>query len=327
MTDGRLLRAHVHDGPSLMRLLVTGGAGFQGRHLVAKWIEAGHDVTTLNTFSEASERAVAAWDFRPRVVWGSVTDKEVVLKTIRDQDVVIHLAARVSVDESIVSPYDVLAVNVMGTLNVLEAVRATGARLIYASSCEVYGYAASVLSEESPLRPHSPYAASKAGADRLCYAYHSTFGVDVIVLRPCNVYGAGQKAESGGAVIPTFVNRALAGQPIKVSGDGSQRREYMHVDDLVAAYDLFLNSTNPGAIFNVGTGETVAIRDIAEIVSQRLGNKVEYQPPRPGEVEGFMLDSSRARANGFESTVRFKDGLADYIEWRISEAGGVGRRE
>jgi dTDP-glucose 4,6-dehydratase len=299
-----------------MRILVTGGAGFQGRHLVAKWIGAGHDVTTLNTFSEGAEQAAAEWGPKPRIVWGSVTDKEIVLKTARDQDVVVHLAARVSVDESIAHPLDVLSVNVIGTLNVLEAVRLSGAKLIYASSCEVYGNSESLLTEESELRPQSPYAASKAAADRLCYSYHRTYGVDVTILRPCNVYGAGQKADTGGAVIPTFVNRALTGEPIKISGDGSQRREYMHVSDLVAAYDLFLNNKNPGAVFNVGTGETVAIKDIADIVSKRLGVNVEYQPPRPGEVEGFRLDSSKARALGFEPTMGFEEGLPHYIEWR-----------
>ena len=146
-----------------MRVLVTGGAGFQGSHLVAHWLEAGHDVTVLNTYSEAAERSLTR---DARVVWGSVTDKEIVHKTARGQDVIVHLAARISVDESIAAPESILAVNVMGTFNVLEAVRETGARLVYASSCEAYGYGKPQVTEKSELRPHSPYAASKAAATR-----------------------------------------------------------------------------------------------------------------------------------------------------------------
>ena len=305
-----------------MRLLVTGGAGFQGRQLVAHWLQAGHEVTVLNTYSEAAERAAADLARDARLVWGSVTDKEIVHKTARGQDVVVHLAARISVDESIADPAAILSVNVMGTFNVLEAVRGEGARMIYASSCEAYGYAKPPVTEQSELRPHSPYAASKAAADRLCYAYYKTYGVDVTILRPCNIYGEGQKADRGGAVIPTMVGRGLAGQPIMLAGDGSQRREYMHVSDLVAAYDLFLNATGHGGeIFNVGTGETISIKDIADVVSAKLGVPVEHHEARPGEVLGFGLESSKARALGFSPQVGFEDGLSRYIEWRRDQQG------
>ena len=300
-----------------MRVLVTGGAGFQGSHLVARWLQGGHEVTVLNTYSEAAERAAAHLASDARLVWGSVTDKEIVHKTVRGQDVVVHLAARISVDESIADPASILSVNVMGTFNVLEAVREEGARMVYASSCEAYGYAEPPVTEQSELRPHSPYAASKAAADRLCYAYYKTYGVDVTILRPCNIYGEGQKADRGGAVIPTMVGRGLASQPIIVAGDGSQRREYMHVSDLVAAYDMFLNAPGHGGeIFNVGTGETVSIKQIADVVAGKLGVPVEHHEARPGEVPGFGLESSKARSLGFSPQVGFEEGLARYIEWR-----------
>lgn len=300
-----------------MRVLVTGGAGFQGSRLVAHWLQAGHEVTVLNTYSEAAERAAANLGHDARLVWGSVTDKEIVHKTARGQDVVVHLAARVSVDESIADPGSVLSVNVTGTFNVLEAVRETGARLLYASSCEVYGYVEPPLTEQSELRPHSPYAASKAAADRLCYAYYKTYEVDVTILRPCNIYGEGQKADRGGAVIPTMVGRAVTGQPVIVAGDGSQQREYMHVSDLVAAYDVFMNAPgHAGEIFNLGTGENIAIKDIANAVAAKLGVPIEHHAARPGEVPGFGLESSKARGLGFRPKVRFEEGLARYIEWR-----------
>ena len=300
-----------------MRVLVTGGAGFQGSNLAFQWLRGGHEVTVLNTYSEMAERAVAHLAKDARVVWGSVTDTEIVRKTVRNQDVVAHLAARISVDESIADPSSILSVNVTGTFNVLEAVRQTGARLVYASSCEAYGYAKPPVTEQSELRPHSPYAASKAAADRLCYAYYKTYDVNVIIVRPCNIYGEGQKADRGGAVIPTMVGRAIAGQPIVVAGDGRQQREYMHVSDLVAAYDIFLNADGlAGEVLNVGTGETVTIQHIADVVADRLGVAVEHGEPRPGEVPGFGLDSWKARALGFEPKVGFEEGLARYIEWR-----------
>jgi dTDP-glucose 4,6-dehydratase len=300
-----------------MRVLVTGGAGFQGSHLVARWIQAGHDVTILNTFSEMAELATTRSASDARVIWGSVTDKEIVRKTARNQDVIVHLAARISVDESIADPESILEVNVMGTFNILESVRETGARLIYASTCEAYGYAPPPITEHSEFSPHSPYAASKAAADRLCYAYYKTYGIDVTIVRPCNIYGEGQKADQGGAVIPTMVGRGLAGQPVSIHGDGSQRREYMHVSDLASAYDLLLGSTGlSGEVFNVGSGETISIRHIAEIVADQLGAQIEYHDSRPGEVQGFGLESSKAKKLGFSPKVRFEEGLPRYIEWR-----------
>ena len=300
-----------------MRILVTGGVGFQGSPLVSQWLQAGHEVTVLNTYSEMAKRAAVHLADHARVVWGSVTDNEIVQKTARNQDVAAHLAARISVDESIADPASILAVNIMGTFNVLEAVRQTGARMVYASSCEAYGYAKPPVTEDSELRPHSPYAASKAAADRLCYSYFKTYGVDVTILRPCNIYGEGQKADRGGAVIPTMVGRAMAGQPIIVAGDGSQQREYMHVSDLVAAYDMFLNANGlSGEVFNVGTGEIVSIKHIADVVAGQLGVPVEHSEPRPGEVQGFGLESSKAQGLGFSPKVGFEEGMARYIEWR-----------
>ena len=284
-----------------MRVLVTGGAGFQGSHLAERWVEAGHEVTVLNTISDQAERNMASFAGRVSVVWGSVTDAEIVEKTVRDHEVVVHMAARINVDESLSSPEAFLDVNVGGTLNVLEAVRNTGARLIYASSCEAYGYGeSSPLTEDTPLRPYSPYAASKSAADRMCFAFHKSFGIDVTIVRPSNVYGPRQKSGEGGAVIPIFASLAAEGKPLRVFGSGEQRREYLHVSDLVNAYDLILSRNDlAGRTLNVGSGETPSIKEIAEFVSERMGVSVVNEPPRPGEVPGFVLDSALIRSLGF----------------------------
>ena len=301
-----------------MRILITGGAGFQGSHLAEFWLDAGHQVTLLNTYSEEALRNIESFADRVRTIWGSVTDTEIVEKTLRDEDVVVHLAARISVDESIDSPRSTVDVNVLGTWNILEAVRKSRARLIYASSCEVYGSAQPVpVDEHSGLMPHSPYAASKAAADRLCFAYYKTYGVAVTVARPCNIYGERQRSGGGGAVIPIFLDKALKGEPLTVFGDGQQRREYMFIDDLVAAYDLILNRSElAGETINFGTGETVPVKEIAERITNTIGGSINYGSERPGEVHGFQLDSGKASGLGFNPAVGFSEGLARYIQWR-----------
>ena len=284
-----------------LRILVTGGAGFKGGHLVEHWASVGHEITILNTYSAESLNNSALFADRVSVVWGSVTDQEIVDKTVRGHDLVVHMAARVNVDESIENPTRFPTVNILGTLNVLEAVRRTGARMIYVSSCEVYGYAAaSPIAEHAELRPHSPYAASKAAADRICFSYYQTYGLDVTIMRPCSIYGERQKTGKGGAVIPIFASQALAGKPLTIFGDGSQRREYMHVMDVIGAFDLVLcNSDLAGVVLNLGTGETPSIREIAEFISAKFGVPIKQEPPRAGEVPGFALDSTLARSLKF----------------------------
>ena len=306
-----------------MRILVTGGAGFQGSHLVQSWAGSGHQVTVLNTYSRLAERNITSLAGQVTLVWGSVTDREIVEKTVRGHDVVVHLAAHINVDRSLATPRDFLDVNTYGTLNVLEAVRQSGARLIYASTCEVYGYAgSSLVAEDAELRPHSPYAAAKAAADRMCFAYIKSYGHDVTIMRPCNVYGERQKSGTGGAVVPIFAALATAGKPLTVFGTGTQRREYIHVKDLVRAYDLVLQSSDlSGATLNVGTGETPSVKEIADFIAERAGVSIINQPARPGEVARFALDSTLLRSLGFSPQIKFWDGLTGYLDSVLPRPG------
>ena len=302
-----------------MRILIIGGSGFQGSHIAEACLKAGHRVSVLNTLSETAERNMAPFVKDVPVVWGSVTDSEIVRKSVRGHDLVIHLAARINVDESIHVPYEFLMSNVVGTHNVLEAVRTHSSRLIYASSCEVYGNAitAARVTETAELRPHSPYAASKAAADRMCFAYWMTYGINVTIVRACNIYGPRQRGGKGGAVIPIFLERALARQPLVVNGTGEQRREYMYIDDLVAAYMCILGRDDlQGEVLNVGTGESPSIKEIAAVISEKLGTRIEHEPMRCGQVMGFSLDSGKARKLGFTPQVTFWDGLERYIGWK-----------
>ena len=308
-----------------MRLLITGGAGFQGSATVAR-LSREHELAVLNTPSERA-RAVAENMPRVEVIWGSVTDTEVVQKAVADRDAVLHLAARVNVDESIADPASHLAVNTFGTLNVLDSVRKHGCRMLHVSSCEVYGspLLPGLIEENAEFRPHSPYAASKAAADRLCFAYYKTYGTRVTILRPFNVYGEGQRDGKTGAVIAIFARRAIAGEPLVVFGDGSQSRDFIHIDDVVRAYELVLEQEGlDGEAINFGTGEATTIAEIAQRFSSRAGVPIEHAARRPGEVPTFIgANGAKARTIGFSPSVPFAGGLARYMDWRGVPGGAL----
>lgn len=309
----------------MAKLLITGGAGFQGRAIVKHFLKKGHTITVLNTFSERAVQNLQDVKNDVSIVWGSVTDQELVHKTIREHDCVLHLAARIHVDESIKDPFSTLNVNLFGTYNILESVTQYKSRLIYASSCEVYGAPLKNLpiSEDAELRPHSPYAASKAAADRLCFSYFMTYGTNVTIVRPFNVFGPFQKTGVGGAVIPNFVDRASKKQPLHIYGKGDQKRDYMYVDDLVSAYDLVYNHKElKGQTINFGTGKETKISEIAEYIAKKFKVQIVHKPPRPGEVPHFKANISKAKKMGFKPTVDIWGGINKYIEWYMRNGSG-----
>lgn len=307
-----------------MKILITGGAGFQGSHLAEYLIKAGHQVSILNTYSEEAERNLKSFKQDAHLIWGSITDPEIVSKSIRGMEVVFHLAARINVDESIETPREVINVNVDGTVNVLEAVRKHGVRLIHASTCEVYGApyeGEAAIDERHELRPYSPYAASKAAADRLCYAYYKTYKIPLTIVRPFNIYGPRQKEDKGGAVIAIFTKLALEGKPMVINGDGHQTRDYLHINDLVRAYEIVFQNQDKlyGEVINFGSGQEASIKTIAEEIAKLTGGSVHYGPNRPGEVERFLSDNTKASAFGFKPSISIEEGIHDYVEWRKNQ--------
>ena len=309
-----------------MKILITGGAGFQGSHLVEKLSELGHEVTVLNTMTPDAFNNRKYLENKSEIVWGSVTDPEVVEKVMRYKDVVFHLGARINVDESILDPWGTLEVNIRGTFNVLEAARKTGTRVIHTSTCEVYGKPERVpIAETTEMRPHSPYAASKAAADRLCYAYFQTYKLPVTVLRFFNIYGERQKASRFGAVIPIFVDSVLRGESIKVFGRGEQTRDYLHVSDVMEGYLAALNHRElAGEVINFGTGTGVKIKDIAQYIANKLGGKIEYISARPGEASDMIADFFKAKKFlGWEAKVGIYEGLDRYIAWRTQKESAI----
>lgn len=306
-----------------MKILITGGLGFQGSHLADHFLKKGYQVTVLTTLSNRALRTLNGMKKKPIAVWGSVTDSEIARKTVRGHDIVFHLAAYVNVDESLQTPRSCFEVNVGGTVNVLEAAREFGVRLVYASTCEVYGASTDgmTITETSILQPHSPYASSKAAADRICFSYFKSYGLDVTIVRPFNIFGPRQKEEVFGALIPILVRRALNKEDLIVFGNGLQTRDYMYVTDLVSAYDLIARAKHTaGQVFNFATGRETAIKDIAEHIAEYFKVSVRHEVARAGEVVAFHGDSVKARdVLGFKPKVDIWTGIDRYIAWRIKQ--------
>ncbi len=300
-----------------MKILITGGAGFLGTHLVEHWINLGHVVSVLNTKSKRSSELVRAFHSDVEIIWGNVEDYETVKKSVKDKDLVVHLAAKVNVDQSVVSPRDYLKTNLDGTINILEAARVNGVKVIYESSREVYGDMPELpVSENSPLKPKSPYALSKAVADSICYGYYTSYKLEIMIVRCCNVYGSNQRAGKLGAFIPRLVEQALSGGELTIYGSGNQKREYIHVSDLVRAHDLLISRGEfSGNIVNIGTNQYYSVNEIAERISSRLSARLVHVESRQGEIPGFVLDSSKIKSMDFVPEIDFWEGLDEYIDY------------
>ncbi len=304
-----------------MKILITGGAGFQGSHLAEALLKKGHTITIINTFREEKLKNIESFKNSVNVVFGSITDPVLVEKTVSGHDVVFHLAANINVDQSLKDPKSFVDVNVVGTFNILEAVRANGIRMIHASTCEVYGdghdlKANELLDETAEMKPNSPYAATKAGADRLCYSYYKSFGVPVTIVRPFNIFGERQKSGTFGALIPILVRKAMTGDTLTVFGDGLATRDYLHVSDLVRAYELVLETIGlEGKSINFGSGVNTSVNDIATYIAKKFNAEIKHGPARPGEVQRFPADISYAKSLGFSPKISIYEGIDRYIDW------------
>jgi len=291
-----------------MKVFITGGAGFIGSHLAKKLESLGNEVQSIDNFSHQSKAS-------NKSKYGDVRYYRDIEGYVKWADVVYHLAAQIHVDKSIYNPQETIDVNVMGTLNILEACRKYGKKLVFASTSEVYGSSQSeLMSETHPLDAQSPYAASKAAGDRLCKSYIDTYGMDIAILRNFNTFGKYQNDGSYGGVIAIFTRQALNGEPITIYGDGEQERDYMYIDDAIEAYQFI--STQTGVI-NFGSGQTVKVKDIARWVKEITNSKSEivHLDPRPGEVQRLCADITKAKSLGFKPNTNFKRDLEKYVRW------------
>ena len=306
------------------RVLVTGGAGFVGSHLV-DLLSHSNQVTVLDDFSVGERENLAAAVRPPRVVTADIRDRGALDEVVRDVDVIFHLAV-VCLRVSIPDPMASHLVNDLGTLNLLLAARDSAVqRFVYVSSSEVYGSAKRTPMDEShPLNPMTPYAAAKLAGEAYALSFHRTYGFPSTVVRPFNVYGPREHADGpSGEVIPRFVARALAGRPLVVFGDGLQTRDFTWVGDTVRGILMAAEcDALVGGCVNIARGEDVSVLRIAELVQRLAGTRtpIEHQADRPGDVRRHVAGVQRARSMlGFSATVGIDEGLSRYIEWVRSE--------
>lgn len=295
--------------------LVTGGAGFIGSHLVRALLARGDRVRVLDNFSTGSSRNIAGLE-GVEVVEGDIRSYHTVREAVEGVQFVLHHAALPSVPRSIRDPITTNDVNVVGTLNVLNASRdAKITRLIYASSSSIYGRNAELPKRETmmPL-PISPYAVSKLAGENYCRAFWELYGFETVMLRYFNVFGPRQDPTSQySAVIPIFIATILKGEPLPVSGDGTQTRDFTYVDNVVQANLAACAAANvAGRIFNIAGGERHSVLSLLEALCRIMGREAvpRFQPSRIGDVPHSYACIEEARAVlGYEPTVGFVEGL------------------
>ncbi|MET0801505.1 MAG: NAD-dependent epimerase/dehydratase family protein [Actinomycetota bacterium] len=309
-------------------LLVTGGAGFIGSHLVDALLERGDRVTVLDRLSAGGSTTNLRrhlGDPRLTFVEGDVRDAGVVRGLVAGVDAVVHAAAETHVDRSIEEPGDFLDTNVLGTRSVLDACRSDGTRLLMLSTDEVYGAGdpkGGSFDEGAPLRPRSPYAASKAAGDLLCTAYASTYGTPVVVVRGTNAYGPRQIER----VVPTYAVNALRGLPVPVYGRGEQRREFLYVEDWVRGALTALDGGEPGTVYNIGKGHELPNLELAIRICELAdapADLITFVADRPGHDFRYGVRSERLTALGWAPAWSFDDALANTVAWYRGHLEGL----
>lgn len=310
-------------------ILITGGFGFQGTHLTKALLERGDKVYVINT---PSKHAVRNRDWLGKqltkeqsdnleYVWTSITDTQCLERIVPKCDVIFHLAAKVNVDESIERPDVFYETNIKGTYNILNlAVDNDNTRVIMASTCEVYG-GGDTLDENSNLQPKSPYGASKAAADRIAYAYNSTYKLPVDIVRPFNVYGPLQKEEGRGAVIAMFFKKVLNGETLTIHGDGTQGRDFIYVSDVVRGYLNILDreNTDEAKVWTFGTGINTSVNELTAMIIDitKASVPIKFVEGRRGQIDHFIAKHSvNDYFGGNEPMVTFREGLEKYYKFR-----------
>jgi UDP-glucose 4-epimerase len=302
-----------------MKALVTGGAGFIGSNIVRHLLAEGLTVTVLDNLFSGHEENLAPF---PQIefVRGDVRDAAAVTAAARDASVVFHLAASVGNKRSIDHPVDDSQINVLGTINVLEAARHHGVRkVVFSSSAGIFGELKTIpIREDHPAEPDTPYGASKLCAEKMCLAYAKLYELEAVCLRYFNVYGINQRYDAYGNVIPIFAQRAITGRPIEIFGDGEQTRDFVNVNDVVQANYRAGMATGVSGAFNIASGTRITINELTRLISDASGLSptVEYKAPRPGDVRHSVADISAARnAFGYQPSVQLNSGLQEYMAW------------
>jgi UDP-glucose 4-epimerase len=298
-----------------MNVLITGGAGFIGSHLAAR-LQGEHAVRVLDDLSTGRRENLAGLSVE--LIEGSITDRAVVARAVRNVEVVFHLAAMVSVPESMQRPQACVECNVTGLLNLLAAAaEAKVRRVCFSSSAAVYG-----ARLESPKRedltpdPRSPYAITKLDGEYYCRLWTETTGLETVSLRYFNVFGPRQDPNSAyAAAVPIFLRQALANEPITIFGDGGQTRDFVSVHDVVAANLFAATTPSVAGVYNVGYGEEITILELARRIIRATGSRstIQHAPTRAGDVRHSRADVTRLLAAGFRPTTSLDAALSELV--------------
>jgi UDP-glucose 4-epimerase len=311
-----------------MRVLITGGAGFIGRH-ISEYFQDRAEVRVLDNLRSGLRSNLSG--LKCQLVVGSILDRDLVREATKGVDFVFHLAAMVSVQESVQKPDECAEINVKGTAVVLEeAARARVKRLIFSSSAAIYGDKPTIPKIESmAAEPKSPYAASKYEAERQCCSFMDQGRLATVCLRYFNVFGPYQNpASEYAAAVPAFIERAFRNEPITIFGDGQQTRDFIYVKDVVAANAFFALESQATDVFNVGCGNGITIADLALTIRKLTlsGSKIHYDVDRPGDLKHSVAGVDKIQRAGFKPVCDLPEGLRVTIEFFRENTPGIEQR-
>lgn len=312
-----------------MKYLITGGAGFIGSNLADKLLAEGHDIVVVDNFNDYYDIAIKEANVAPHKnnphykLYRADIENPKVLKTIFNHhsfDAVIHLAARAGVRPSLEKPMDYVKTNILGTVNILECMREKEVKkLVIASSSSVYGNCKEQeFSEDLKVtEPISPYAATKSACEQLCYTWHHLYGINVVALRFFTVYGPRQRPD---LAINKFARLIDEGKPIQMYGDGSTKRDYTYIDDIVAGIQGAIDYNKTGyEIINLGGGEPITLKRMIQTIEKAVGKpaKIEQKPMQPGDVDKTVCDWRKARELlNYTPKTTFEQGIQKFVQWR-----------
>jgi nucleoside-diphosphate-sugar epimerase len=309
---------------SINRILITGGLGFIGSHIVDELLRMEKEVYVLDDLSTGNINNLYFNKNNPllHILEGDISKINHIKKKIFNIDVVFHKAAIASVTKSIINPKLVFNSNVRSTLEVLEYCLKTNVkRIVFASSSAVYGNTVEeILTEKSPCKPSSPYGASKLAAESFLMAYWETYGLESVSLRYFNVYGPRQSNNEYSGVITIFINKLLKNEHPVIYGDGNQVRDFVNIQDIVQSNILAMESKNSaGEVFNIGTGQSTKIINLIEVLSRLLGKKgisYEFAPQRKGDINISLASIDKAkRLLNYNPRVNLESGLKSLVNW------------
>jgi len=312
-----------------MKILVTGGAGFIGSHLVDVLTARGHPVVTIDDFNDFYDPEIKRSNLRKtsaKIFTTDICDSDKINSIVQSErpDVIVHLAARAGVRPSVLCPELYLKTNIFGTFNLLEAAKRFGvSKFVFASSSSVYGATPKLPFREDQVlvQTLSPYASSKLAGEHLCSNYSHLYGLKVVCLRFFTVYGPRQRPDLS---IHKFTRLIANGKPIEVYGDGTVRRDFTFIDDTIQGVVNAVDFEGaPFEIFNLGESQTVELNEVIRLIENALGKSaiIEYRPPAPGDMPQTYADISKAaRLLNYRPTTLIKDGIPRFVDWFQSTA-------